>query len=533
MPILNRAATTSEGRGATGPGGPPPEVPASPPSLTGVVVRGVSLAGVGYVLTQVITFVSYLALARLIEPRDFGHFTAGILVAGVGTLIGDSGMGAAVIQRQSGGEEVPNTAFLSTLASGVIMTALALGAAPLLGLFFHSHEVELIAAVMSGWLFLRMLSVVPEALLQRRLSFLRRMIIDPIAAVAFLVVALVAGAGGMGAWTLVLATYAGAVVTVVAAWALARWRPRPRLASMQVWRELARFGRPVVAGELIRRGVNEIPVAGIGRFIGAGALGQYTYALRVAAQPFGLIVNGIAYVLLPSFARLAAHEQRLRAAVIRAMRVVCAIAFPAGLILVPLGVPAMTVVFGARWHQAGYALMAVAVSYAALSLDSLASEIWKATGRVRFMPRMHGLAFVLTLALVALAVPAGLVAVCGAISLASVGVAIYALWGIHAAIKIPIRALASQVWPPVVASAVMAGALYAIDRLLIHAGAHVTGVALALLAAETLLGAGLYLASLRVIAPETTADLAALARPLLARVQPKLTRAPFPSEHGR
>ena len=428
--------------------GPEPQAarePAAPPSMARIVVRGVSLAGIGYVLTQGITLVSYLVLARLIEPRDFGHFTAAILIAGLGTLIGDTGMAAAVVQRQNGGEEVPNTAFVSTLASGAIMMILALGAAPLLGLFFHSKEVELIAAVMSGWLLLRMVEIVPQALLQRRLSFVRRMIVDPLAAVAYLVVAVIAGASGLGAWALVLATYAGAVVSAALAWTLARWRPRPRLASKRTWRELARFGRPVVVGDLIQRGVEETPVAGIGRFIGAGALGQYTYALRVATQPLGLIVNGIAYVLLPSFARLAPDRRRLRAAVQRALRGVCSLAFPAGLIFVPLGVPAMTVVFRAKWHQAGYALMALSVSCGALSIAALATEIWKATGRVGFLPRMHGLALGLTVALVAAALPLGVVGVCGAMSLASLGVAAYALWGMHVVIDIRVRALASEV----------------------------------------------------------------------------------------
>jgi PST family polysaccharide transporter len=515
------------------PGAPVAREPSAPPSMTGVVVRGVSMAGIGYALTQGITLVSYLVLAHLIQPRDFGHFAAGILIAGLGTLIGDTGMAAAVVQRQRGGEEVPNTAFVSTLVSGAIMMILALGAAPLLGLFFHSHEVMLIAAAMSGWLLLRMAEIVPQALLQRRLSFVRRMVVDPLAAIAFLIAAVIAGASGLGAWTLVLATYAGAIVSAVAAWTLARWRPRPRLASKRTWRELARFGRPIVLGDLIQRGVDEVPVAGIGRFIGAGSLGQYTYALRVATQPLGLIVNGIAYVLLPSFARLASDERRLRAAVIRALRAVCSLAFPAGLILVPLGVPAMTVVFGARWHEAGYALMALSVSCAGLSINALATELWKATGRVGFLPRMHGLALLLTAALVAAALPLGTVGVCGAISLASVAVAVYALWGMHAVLDIRLRALAAEVWPPALAAVLMASALYAIDRLIVRAGAHTVTVDLALLAAETLLGAAIYLCSLRLIAPRTTADLAALVRPLLPRVRLKASRAPLASEHGR
>ena len=501
--------------------------------MTGIVVRGVSLAGIGYVLTQGITLVSYLVLARLVEPRDFGHFTAGILIAGLGTLIGDAGMAAAVVRRQDGGDEVPNTAFVSTLVSGAIMTILALGAAPLLGLFFHSHEVGLIAAVMSGWILLRMVEIVPQALLQRRLSFVRRMVVDPLSAIAYLVVAIVAGSAGLGAWALVLATYAGAVVSAVAAWTLARWRPRLRLASKRTWRELARFARPVVAGDLIQRGVDEVPVAGIGRFIGAGSLGQFTYALRVATQPLGLIVNGIAYVLLPSFARLASDQRRLRAAVMRALRAVSSIALPAGLIFLPLGVPAMTVVFGAKWHQAGYALMALSVSCGALSVGALATEIWKATGRVGFLPRMHGLALLLTVAFVAAALPLGTVGACGAISLASVGVAVYALWGIHAVLDIRLRALAGIMGPPALAAAVMAGALYAIDRLIVHAGTHTVAVDLGLLVTEALMGMAIYLISLRLIAPGTTAELASLVRPLLTRVPLKVSRPRFASEHGR
>jgi PST family polysaccharide transporter len=254
--------------------------------------------------------------------------------------------------------------------------------------------------------------------------------------------------------------------------------------------------------------------------------------MRVATQPFGLIVNGISYVLLPSLARLASDEHRLRAAVLRALRGVCSIAFPAGLILVPLGLPAMTVVFGSRWHQAGEGLMALALSCAVLSLDALATEVWKATGHTRYLPRMQMLALILTAALVAAAVPAGLVAVCAAVSLASVGVAIYAIWGIHDATGLGIRALVSQVWPPAVSAVLMASALFAIDRLIVHAGAHGVGVALALLALETLLGAGLYVLGLRLVAPEATVELSALARPLVARVQLKLPRGPFTSEYS-
>ena len=495
--------------------GPAAEQP--PDSLTGVVVKGVSLAGSGFVLTQLITFATYLVLARLVSPADFGVFAAGTIVVGVGTLIGESGMLAALIQSRENLEQAFNSAFLATLAGGTALTALALAAAPVIGLFFHSHEAALVAAVMSGWMLLRLATVVPDALLQRRFSFFRRVIVDPLGAVAFAAGTIIAAAAGMGVWALAIGTYAQATVNVVAGWALSGWRPRPRLATIGTWRKLARFGRPVVGAEFIRRVVGEIPVAAIGRVVGTAALGQFTYAFRVAAQPLGATVNVGGYVLLPAFARLSAHDTRFRAALLRALRWVCAIAFPAGLMLVPLGMPAVVLVFGARWQQAGYGAMALGAYCAALALDSVASEAWKAYGRPDMLPRMHGLSLALTVIFVAALVPFGLVGVCIGMSLSAIGVAAYAVRGMSSVIGIPVRTLVAEIWPPAIAAVVMAGGLVCLEFLVVHANQLGTVTGLLVAAGMALLGVTAYLGMLSVLAPSAARELVAALKHLRDR----------------
>ena len=49
----------------------------------------------------------------------------------------------------------------------------------------------------------------------------------------------------------------------------------------------------------------------------------------------------------------------------------------------------------------------------------------------------------------------------------------------------------------------MAGALYPVEHLLVHAGTHGTAAGLALLAAEALLAAAIYLGCLTLLAPAT------------------------------
>jgi PST family polysaccharide transporter len=489
------------------------------PGLAGVVVRGVSFAGAGYGSSQILTFATYLALAKLVTPSDFGTFAAGSTVAGVGTIVGESGMLAALIHRRDKLDEAFNSALLATAAGGVLLTILGVATAPLVGLYFHSNTARDVAAVMAGTMLLRLIALVPDAHLQRRFSFFRRVIIDPLSVLAFAAGAITGGIYGLGVWSLVIGTYAAALVNVVAAWALAGWRPHPSRASFAMWRELARYGRSVVGAEFIRRVTMEIPVVLLGRFSGTAALGQFTYSYRVATQPLRALVNVGGYVLLPAFSRIATERERFQMAVLRALRWVSATSFPVGLLLVPLGTPAVVILFGARWREAGYGAMALAGYCAALSLDSLASEAWKAYGRPDMLPRMHGLSLVLSAICVGALVPFGLVGVTIGMSISAIGVAAYAIRGMSTALGMSLGRMRHEIWPPALASVLMAGGLYLLEHFVVHSDSHGTVLGLLLLAAEAALGAVVYLGLMSVMAPATTRELAAGLKILAARVR--------------
>ena len=76
--------------------------------LTGTVVRGTALAGIGYALSQILTLASYLVLARLVTPSEFGLFTAGLVMVGLARLYTESGMLAALVYRRDRLEEPPS-----------------------------------------------------------------------------------------------------------------------------------------------------------------------------------------------------------------------------------------------------------------------------------------------------------------------------------------------------------------------------------------------------------------------------------------
>jgi O-antigen/teichoic acid export membrane protein len=490
------------------------DTPRAERPLGQVAARGARLAFIGWGVSQGLTFIAYIALAHLISPHAFGSFTAGSILITFGVLFAESGTMSALISRKDRIEEAASTAFFSLLAGGVALTLLSLAASPLVRLFFHNPTAGAIAAALSAWLLLRAMTIVPDALLQRRFSYARRVAVDPLGAIAFAAVSIVACARGAGVWGLVAGTYASEIVEVGAAWAFARFRPRWKLASMTMWRDIAVFARPVLGSEILRRIASQMDVLMLGRFTSAATLGQYRNGYRLASQPGQAFVDVGAYVLLPTLAHISADAARLSSVIRRVYAVALAAAVPVSLAMIPLGVPIAVLFLGDRWRPAGHAIAALWGLLLGGAISSVAAESSKAVGRPGLLVRIHGLNLAVTAILViATAIPFGLIGVASAVSVSQVLVGLYAFRQVASHIGMGWSDLLAELASPLVSSGLMVSAMVvfavAVDPL-----GHGTAVGFVLTAVQVVIGACVYLGALAFIDPRRRADLRGLRRRL-------------------
>ena len=477
--------------------------PADSSSLGRTVRRGIGLAGAGHLVTQGITFASYVVLARILVPADFGRFAAGSILVGFGMLFVDSGMLAALVSRRERIEEAANTALLATIAGGVALGLVGLAASPLIALYFRSREIGFVAAAMSASFILRQATIVPNAILQRNLSFFRRVVCEPAAACAFGATAIAASSTGMGMWSLVLGQYASYVTDVVLSWMLVPWRPNLGLASLAMWRELIRFGKFVTFAELLQRTSAEASTALVGRFIGTPALGLYQYAFRIAERPATALTDSISYVLYPAFARISGDEARFRAAVLRALRWTSVVALPASLIFLPLGKSLVVILFGQEWREAGRAVEAMCAFTAGATLMSLAAHVAAAAGRPEIVLRVQVLSALLVVSSMVALLHFGVIGVAIALSVATLGTGIYSLVWISRLIRAPAATVLCELLPSAAAAIVMAVTLYPIDHAVVTPLSHGTAVAVLLLLLEGMFALAIFIPVLGALAPGT------------------------------
>lgn len=494
--------------------------PPAPRPLGQTIIRGIRMAGIGFILSQVLNFAAYLVLVRLLTPRAFGLYAAGTLITGIGGMFAESGMMAAIITREDRLDEAASTAFASLSITGVGLTLVSLALSPLIGLAFHNSEVGEVAAVLSGWLFIRALTIVPDALLQRRFSFVRRAVVDPLGVLAYAAAGIPLAAAGAGVWAMVGGAYASIVVEAVFSWLAAGFRPRRAQASVAMWREMASFTRPLLLGEVVRRVTSQVDVFMLGRVAGPAPLGQYRNGMLLAQQPtsaFGAIAS---YVMLPAFSRMAGTRARLADAARRAYRMTNAALVPAGAACLPLGVPTAVILLGDRWRVAGHAIAGLCGFVLGGALLSISGELMKAMGALRLQLVVLVQWFVLIAVTVVIAsLTWGVLGVAIALSVSTIANAGYSMVRIAQRLDLPAHELIGGFPAPAAAAAVMAGVM-----LLFGSGvsllAHPEPIRILLLLAEIAVGAAVYLVVLAAIDPSWRQTGARLWRRRLARQVP-------------
>jgi O-antigen/teichoic acid export membrane protein len=470
--------------------------------LSRKAVRAGGAAAILSVATQILAFSSFIVLAHLAPPSTFGEYAAAGVLLGTAGLLTEAGMHAAVIQRQDNVEAAATTALIANVVGGVGLAVLAAAAAPLVGLFFDSRTIGLASAALAGTIPVYAIAIVPGAVIRRRVS-IRLAVVEPLRVIAYAVAAASMLAAGLGVWGLVLATYAGAVARSAAIWKLSGWRPAPSLASWEMWRSLAGYGRPVVISLLLR----DIGFAGmtafVGRAFGASILGQFRYAQRFVAQTISSITLAGAYVLLPVFARIASDEVRFRAAVSRALGLMTLIVFPLTLVFIPLGRPIARIVLGPEWSDAGPMMMGLAGFGLALAISSVSAEAFKASGRTELLPRLHAITATAPLICMFALLPAGPAWMGVAVSLGLCVEAMYALRALGRISGIPLATILRQIQPALLASLIMMLLILALEKELIHAGSSHGARGVVLLASELSAAALVYIAALAVLSPRS------------------------------
>jgi len=469
--------------------------------------RGAAFASVALVFTQLISLSQTIVIARILTPLEIGTFTLGTLFANFLTTMADGGMRAALIQREREVEDAANTAFWVSLVTGTAMSLSALAAAPLLALYFDDRLVGLICAATCGTLLMHSLLNVPEALMQRRFNFKRRLVVDPTTASTFALVTVTLCLLGFGVWGMVIGLYASQTATLIACWTMARWRPGKGTFTFRIWREMAGYAAPLIISGVFDDAREIVQSALVGRRLDIAAAGQYRYGRRIGILPGQAIIQVASYVLFPAFARIAADITRFGHSMLRSLRMLWSATTPFAAVLIALGQPLIVVLLGEQWRPAGLFVAAMAGYGPGVAMGAIGIESIKGAGASKLINYLTGVSIVVGLGALILLLPFGLIGVGLAASIDGVVGGLLSLMLARRLAGVSVGDLAKVLLPPLVAAVAAGTVVGVLEHGLTHSDQRPIVLGLLFLALEGLLLLGIFVGLLYLMAPDAVREL--------------------------
>jgi len=335
-----------------------------------------------------VQFVVMVVLARLLTPDDFGLIAMLLVFTSIGTLLVDSGFGAALIQRQQTTADDETTVFVFTMVVGVA-TALVLAlSAPAIAAFFGQPKLIDLTRVMAVVLPLGGFAAVPDALLTMKLNFKARARAEVVASLCSGTMAVILALRGFGVWSLAWQGIVSIGVRGVLLWVYSGWRPRGHYRAAS-FRSLFGFGGYMLLTGLMNATAMRLQSLLIGKLFDARALGFYTLAQNTQQAPASLIDGILKRVGLPVFSTIAQDRSKLRTALRASLRMAMFLFVPCMVGLAVVARPLIDLVYGARWIPAAPILSILSLSAALYPIHILNLAAIGALGRSNLLLRVE------------------------------------------------------------------------------------------------------------------------------------------------
>jgi PST family polysaccharide transporter len=325
--------------------------PASSYGLKEKTLRGGVVRLFGQGANFFLRIVGVIALARLLDPEDFGLIAMVTVVTGVYERFTSAGLSTAMIQKSHVTEEEISALFWVNILVGVLLAMLCLATAPVLVRFYSEPRLFWITVIVSAGFLFNAAGVQHFALLQRQLRYFAITMIEATMQLVSICVGVAMALAGFRYWALVGTALASPAAGTVFAWLTAAWVPGVPRRPVAI-NSMLLFGGTVTLNSLVVYIAYNCEKALLGRFWGADSLGIYGRAYQLVSIPTASLINTAEGVAFSALSRLQDDHPRLKSYFLKGYSLVVSMVLPLTVFCALYANEIVSICFGPKWKEA-------------------------------------------------------------------------------------------------------------------------------------------------------------------------------------
>lgn len=311
--------------------------------------HGAVWVSIGTVINILIKLMVLVVLSRLLTPVDFGIVASIQIIISFSEIFWMMGVGPALVQKENINSLDISTGFYLNVFFGIILLSLFLIFYNELAIFLKIKNSYMILGI-SIIFFVKSLSGVSEALLQRNMNFNILSVIQIISMIIYAFIAFALAFLGFGAWSIILAIIIqnlfNSIFILIKNPINIFVKP-----SFNVGKQLLIYGTGFTISRIFNTIANEGDNLVVNKYLGASSLGNYSRAYQILMVPTLILGTIIDKVMFPLLSRYQNDHKSIRKMYIEMLSLILLITSPIIIYTLLNTKELVYVILGSQWSK--------------------------------------------------------------------------------------------------------------------------------------------------------------------------------------
>lgn len=417
------------------------------------------------IVSQMVSWVSTLAVIRILEPADYGLFAMTQVILNLMAFLNGYGLISALVQSESLDRHRLRQAFGIMLLLNGTLAVLQFMIAPVAAEYYDQPLVADLLRVQALLYLSTPFIAVPEVIMGRSLDFKRPALVNLIAAVAAAGVAIGGALAGWGVWTLVWAPIAGFWIKGVGYVIATGFLPIPSF-DFRGTGTMVAFGASLLGSQLLWIVQSQSDIFIAGRVLTAHELGLYAEALFLTQIFVSKFIPPLNDVAFPAYARMQKDPSKIAWSFCKAVRLLLLISCPIYFGMAVTAAPLIETLFGAKWLDMAPFVTILALTMPFMTLQVMFAPVSNALGRPGITAKVSAIGAVIMPCAFLIGIQFGAIGLAWAWLLGFPIVTLATIRLAGAPMGLQARELLKAIVPAVACSAAMAVAVMLVDSQL-------------------------------------------------------------------
>ena len=346
------------------------------------IFTGVFWSMIQTIVNRSFSFLIKLFLARILFPEDYGLVGMAAVFISFITVFNDLGMGAALVQKKE--VELSEDHYHTVFWTGVVFSIfiyliVSFGIGNFAAWFYEERILKNLIPVLGLGILASPLNIVPQVQLNRALDFKKIALINNSSNILSGLLALLLAILGAGVWSLVFNSVFSILIAIPFYYLSTGWRPS-LIWDKKCFKDIFGFGVITTGTGLVNKIKNQIDYILIGKLIGAGSLGIYSFAFIITATFRSHITGIMSQVMYPVYSELQDRPRAMVNYFLKLIKFNAYIVYPIMVYFILFSQYFIPFFFGDKWNEAIGIIKIVSVSVLFHLLVNSETDLIRARG---------------------------------------------------------------------------------------------------------------------------------------------------------